>query len=83
MIDRPRKAHVAMCLRLKPHMGQLLETLSDRMSLDKTTVVMLGLQALAEQKGIPIPTAQSSMLSAGIAETGSVLSGGQGHSGTL
>jgi antitoxin component of RelBE/YafQ-DinJ toxin-antitoxin module len=56
LTERPRKPHFAMSLRLKPTMGQLLETLCARMSLDKTTVVALGLQALAEQKGIPIPT---------------------------
>jgi hypothetical protein len=56
LTERPRKAHFAMSLRLKPAMGQLLETMSARMSLDKTTVVQLGLIALAEQKGIAIPT---------------------------
>jgi hypothetical protein len=66
MIDRTRKPHYAMTLRLKPTMGQLLETLAGRMSLDKTTVVMLGLQALAEQKGVPIPTEERETEEAGV-----------------
>lgn len=58
MMDRPRKPHYSMTLRLKPTMGELLETLARRKSLDKTTVIALGLQALAMQEGVPIPEAK-------------------------
>ena len=56
MLNGQRKPHYAMSLRLKPSMGKLLDSLAMKTSMDKTTVIVMALQDLAERKGVPIPT---------------------------
>lgn len=56
MLNGTRKPHYAMSLRLKPRMGKLLEVLSEKLDMDKTTLIVVALQEYAEKKGVPMPT---------------------------
>ena len=55
MADRHNPEHYTTSLRMQPTNGRLLEMLAKRLGVPKNTVVVLGLQALAKEHGIPIP----------------------------
>ena len=48
-----RLPHFVMSLRVKPHIGQALEELSRRMSINKTAVIITALRDLAKREGVP------------------------------
>ena len=53
-VDRHNPEHYTTSLRMQPNNGRLLEMLAKRLGLPKNTVVVMGLQALAKEHGIPI-----------------------------
>lgn|GEM_PF-5822551 len=53
-MDTSRSPHVAMSLRLKPSTGKLLDQLSEKMGLNKTSVITVSLRELAKREGIEV-----------------------------
>ena len=45
--------HYSMALRVKPHVGKVLEELSKQMAITKTAVLVTALRELAKREGIP------------------------------
>jgi hypothetical protein len=59
MADRHNPEHYTTSLRMQANNGRLLEMLAKRLGVPKNTVVVLGLQALAKEHGIPINAEES------------------------
>ena len=53
MSEESRQPHYAVTLRLKPHIGQLLEDVALKTGQSKTSVIVSAIRAYARQEGVP------------------------------
>lgn len=55
-----RGTHFSMTLRVKPQIGNLLETMADQMAMTKTALIVYALRELAKREGISVPREETS-----------------------